>query len=77
MWLSPDGKSAADKSLNLRRVTSLRNLEELPQKRKGSFITVYKKCDETDASNYLGYHLYQLEHSKFYPTSLCQVWFCM
>jgi len=62
-----------NESVNLSRVTSLKNLEELPQKWKESFIAIYKKCDKTDASNYLGYHLYQLEHSKFYQASLCQV----
>ena len=66
-----------NESVNLRWFTSMGNLEELPQKWKESFIAIYRECDKTDASNYIGYHLYQLEHSKFYPAFLCQVSFCM
>ena len=69
-------------SVNLRRVTSLRNLKELPQKWKKSFIAIYKKCDKTDDSNYLGYHLYQLEHQNFIKLpyvkfdSICRQTYC-
>jgi hypothetical protein len=54
-----------NEAVNYGGLPACRILEELPQKWKESFIAVYKQCDKTDASNYLGYHLYQLEHSKF------------
>ncbi|PNF23951.1 hypothetical protein B7P43_G10044 [Cryptotermes secundus] len=53
-------------------ITSIWHKEKLPDQWKETIIVpVHKKGDNSDCSNYRGYHCYQL-HTKFYPIFFSQ-----